>query len=206
MKDYFEEVAENWDRMRSEYFDERVREKVIAEAGITSSMRVVDIGIGTGFMAIGLARIAKSVVGIDQSTKMLQVASQNLLRLGINNVELRKGCVEKIPLEDESMDAVFGNMILHHIQNPPRAIKEMGRILKKGGRLVITDLDKHDNEWMKEKMADVWLGFDRRQVDKWLREARFNDVIVKCTGCDCCGESSNGEKVKVSIFLALGVK
>ena len=90
---------------------------------------------------------------------MLEVGRQNLG--GFSNVEQRLADGATLPFDDASLDAVFANMYLHHCPDPQAAIAEMVRVLKPGGRLVITDLDQHEHTWMREEMADNWLGFDR---------------------------------------------
>lgn len=86
------------------------------------------------------------------------------------------------------------------------ALKEMARLLKRGGKLILTDLDQHDQEWMREEMADFWLGFDRIQIDNWLREAGFEEVAIECAPTSCCTDSPEGEKVSITIFIAQGTK
>jgi len=111
------------------------------------------------------------------------------------------------------VDAVFANMYLHHCPDPAAAIVEMVRVLKPGGRLMLTDLDTHSHEWMRREMADEWLGFDRGQVWEWLRAAGLVNVIVDCTGTSCCAESQSPAEVdpedrqaEISVFLATGTR
>jgi ubiquinone/menaquinone biosynthesis C-methylase UbiE len=203
---YFDRMAEQWDSLRGGYFDEGVRESAIARAALRPEMVVADIGTGTGFMLIGLAPLVRCAYGFDSSAEMLRVAQSNLDAKGIANVELRQADGLTLPLGDDAVDAVFANMYLHHIVEPPLALAEMRRILKPGGRLVLTDLDAHDHAWMREEMADVWLGFDRAQVRRWLEAAGFREVAVDCAGSNCCGESKGGDHAEISIFVAVGVK
>jgi len=202
--DYFDQVAEEWDHLRAGYFDETVREAAIEQAGLSPEMVVADVGTGTGFMIQGLAPLVKRVYGFDASAEMLKVAARNLE--GFDNVELRQADGLSLPLEDSSLDAIFANMYLHHIPEPPLALKEMARLLRRGGKLILTDLDQHDQEWIREEMADFWLGFDRRQIDNWLREAGFEEVAIECAPTTCCTDSPEGEEVSISIFIAQGTK
>ncbi len=178
VKSYFREVAPHWDQMRQGYFTEEVRDAAIARANLGRDSVVADVGTGTGFMLDGVAPRVRKAYGFDNSAEMLGVARTNLSRLG--NVELRLSEGSSLPLEDGSLDAVFANMYLHHAPDPAAAVREMARMLKPGGRLVITDVDRHQEEWMRVEMADLWLGFDREQVAGWYRAAGLAEVQVEC--------------------------
>jgi len=208
---YFEKVAGEWDAIRSGYFTEAVRKSAIAKAYLRPEVVVADVGAGTGFMAAGLAPLVGKVYALDGSTAMLDVARHNLAQF--DNVEFQESDGQSLSLSDESMDVVFANMYLHHCTDPLAAIREMVRVLRPGGRLVITDMDAHTFEWMKEEMADEWLGFERAQVRAWLREAGLVNLSVDCTGQSCCAESQTlgatitdaaDRQAKISIFVATG--
>src|SRR5664279_378277 len=166
---YFDKVADQWDSLRSGYFTEAVREAAIRKAYLLPEMSVVDIGAGTGFMAAGLAPLVKHVYVLDGSASMLNVARKNLAQF--KNLTFKEADGLSLPLEDASLNAAFANMYLHHCPKPLAAIREMVRILRPGGRLVITDMDAHTHEWLKTEMADVWLGFERSQMREWFEIA-----------------------------------
>jgi SAM-dependent methyltransferase len=184
--------------MRAGYFGESVRDAAIAKAYLHPEMTVADIGTGTGFVATGLAPLVRQVVAVDGSAAMLEAAQRNLS--GLANVTTRLADGAALPFEDGSLDAVFTNMYLHHCPDPQAAIAEMVRVLRPGGRLVITDLDQHEHEWMRREMADEWLGFDRGQIKAWLRGAGLVNVIVDCTNQSCSATSQTvGAAAEVSI-------
>lgn len=208
---YFEAVAGEWDDLRAGFFDEAVRDAAIDRAYLRPEMVVADVGAGTGFMAAGLAPHVARVHVVDGAPAMLEVARRNLA--GHTNVEFHLAEGSSIPLPDASVDAVFANMYLHHCPEPLAAIQELTRLLRPGGRLVITDLDSHAHDWFRTEMADEWMGFDREQVRAWFREADLVNVIVTGTRQSCCTQSAAHEgvaaddgRVRVGIFLATGTR
>ncbi len=203
---YFEKIAEQWDDLRTSYFTEAVREAAIAKAYLHPSMSVADIGAGTGFMTAGLAPLVKHVHVLDGSESMLEVARKNLAQFA--NVEFQLADGLSLPLPDASMDAVFANMYLHHCPKPLAAIREMLRILRPGGRLVITDMDSHTHAWLKTEMADLWLGFERDQMRTWFEKAELVNVVIDGTGQSCQAECAEDQSVQaeISIFVASGTK
>jgi ubiquinone/menaquinone biosynthesis C-methylase UbiE len=203
-KAYFDGVAKDWDELRKAMFSERVRDLVVKESHVTPDSVVVDVGCGTGFLSKGFVGIAHQVIGVDSSEEMLTQARNNLYQA--KNFETRLGTAETIPLEDGMADLVVGNMILHHCPNPLAAIKEMARVLKPGGRLLLTDLDKHEHEEVREEHKDLWLGFDREDLKKRFELAGLKKVEVRGTDEFCCTTSSCVGEIKVSIFLARGTK
>lgn len=207
---YFATVANRWDRMREDFFDETIADSIVKASDIKQDSTVVDVGCGTGFLTQHVAMRTQHVgkiVGVDLSPSMLQTAKDNLAKLGLlGSVEFRVGDAEKLPLDDCFADAVVGNMILHHCPRPKRAVSEMARVLKQGGKLAVADLEKHDERWLREEMADRWLGFEPSKVKKWLEDAGLEDVKVEQARTKCCGISMHGRKAEIGIFIASGSK
>jgi len=196
--------------MRREYYDEHLRDTIINRAEIKRGTIVLDVGVGTGFLALGAARaVGKTgkVIGVDLSEAMLNKAKENLSKRGLaNRVEFRIGDAENVPLEDDSVDVVIGNMILHHCPDPQRAIREMTRVLKPGGKLVVSDLEEHHEAWLKAEMADLWLGFNLEKIHEMFIQANLKNVRVELARTKCCGVSIAGKKVAIGIFVVEGQK
>ena len=203
-KQYFSTIAPKWDELRAGYFTAAMRDDAIARAGLPPSAVVADVGTGTGFVLQGLLPHASRLVGFDASAEMLAVARANLASHA--HVELRQAEGEALPADTGAFDAVFANMYLHHAPDPAHAIDEMVRILKPGGRLVVTDLDAHDQQWMRSEMADHWLGFPREDVRHWFHAAGLQNVTVDNAAGACTSRSPSDETVALSVFLAVGTK
>jgi ubiquinone/menaquinone biosynthesis C-methylase UbiE len=200
-REYFDKVADQWDTMRRQFFGEGVRRAAIAAADVKPGMVVADVGTGTGFLAEAAVNAGASVIGIDISGGML---SQVTSRLAGRAFEARQGDTAALPLADGEADAVVGNMVLHHAEDPPAAIREMARALKPGGRLVITDADTHTHEWLRTEQHDRWMGFDRGDVRRWFEAAGLQDVTVGDTHEICSPTSNCGTQAAITIFIATG--
>ena len=202
---YFDDVAPQWDRMRKSFYSEHVREKALAVAGVQSDRYAADLGAGTGFISEGLVAHGLKVIAIDQSDTMLAVMRAKFA--GHADIEYRTGDAGHLPIPDQSVDYVFANMYLHHVESPAQAIWEMARILKPGGRVVITDLDEHNYEFLRAEHHDRWMGFRREEVKAWFSAAGLHEVEVNSVGEDCCAQSScSCGQATVSIFVASGTK
>jgi SAM-dependent methyltransferase len=114
---------------------------------------------------------------------------------------------ESLPIDDGSLDYVFANMYLHHVERPANAIREAFKKLKAGGVIVVTDLDAHKFEYLRTEHNDRWMGFERSDIAAWYEEAGFEDVKVDCVGETCDSTSScGGGDASISIFYAIGRK
>ena len=102
------------------------------------------------------------------------------------------------------MDFCFANMLLHHVEAPRVAIREMARVVRPGGRVVVTDMDEHDHEFLRSEQHDRWLGFRREEIRRWFRDAGLTEVRVEDLGETCCATACDGSAAAVSIFLAMG--
>jgi ArsR family transcriptional regulator len=130
---------------------------------------VGDLGCGTGEVAAALAPFVARVLAVDRSPDMLQAARRRLRER--SNVEVRRGELEALPIDDGELDAATLLLVLHHIPDPSAALAEAARALKPGGRVVIADMLPHDREAYRQQMGHVWLGFAEEQILRMLEAA-----------------------------------
>jgi ubiquinone/menaquinone biosynthesis C-methylase UbiE len=210
VKGYFKKVAADWDEMRHGYYDDSLADTIIEEADITVGSTVLDLGCGTGFLTTRAAKAvgqSGKVIAIDSSEEMLENAKGKLKDAGLSErVDLRVGDAERIPLDDASVDTIVANMVLHHCPEPELALREMARVLKANGTLVFADLEAHNEDWMRDEMADLWLGFDPLDIERWLEHVGFEEVKVDSGNAKCSGESVAGRKAELDVFVAKAVK
>jgi SAM-dependent methyltransferase len=139
---------------------------------------VADLGCGEGYLTIETARWARHVTAVDRSSGVLARAKALAARKKCSNITWKKGELEKLPIDSQSLDVALLSQALHHAAEPASALEEAARILKPGGRLLILDLRPHDEGWVREKLGDQWLGFSDEQLAGLLAGAGFTDVKV----------------------------
>jgi ArsR family transcriptional regulator len=149
----------------SRFYREKLLELLPADPGVT-----LDLGCGTGQLARMLAARLARLICVDQSPNMLERARQ---AVDLPGVEFRIGALEHLPLRDGEVDTVVASMILHHMPEPVLGLREIRRVLKPGGQLLLAELDRHREEVMRTAFADFWLGFSQARLERSLRDAGF---------------------------------
>jgi ArsR family transcriptional regulator len=169
---FFDSIAEDWEKLKHEIIGDVDIKGMIMEA-MPVSETIVDLGCGTGDLLDPLKGKADFVIGVDKSPRMLEEAQRRFAGDGAN-IDLRIGQLEHLPLREGEADAAVINMVLHHLPEPLKAIREAFRILKKGDTFIISDLLHHEMESMRERYGDRWLGFSREDIEKWLEVGGFD--------------------------------
>ena len=173
-RNFFESVGPEWDALRKVFNDEALRAHAVARL-VSPNLRVLDVGTGTGILAIELARLGLSVIAVDNSARMLDAARAKIESEELAGIELRRGEASALPVSDSEVDAALAHMVLHYIPSPSEAIREMARVLKPGGVAVIVDFVRHGHEWMRGELGVSWLGFDEGEIASWFSDASLGD-------------------------------
>jgi len=158
---FFSSSAGKWDRLRAELFGKRA-DIVGLLSLLDNQWTVADLGCGTGQVTELIAPFVGRVIAIDDSAAMLTAARRRLSPL--ENVEIRSGALESVPLDDGSVDVALVFLALHYVAEPEKAIAEAARVLRRAGRLVVVDIMPHDREELIHEMGHVWRGFSEDHI------------------------------------------
>jgi len=174
-QEFFSSSAGQWDRVRDELFGDRFHLAALA-AFAQGGWTVGDLGCGTGQTSAAIAPFVAHVIAVDASAAMLQAAKKRLH--GIDNIELRRGELEALPIDEARLDAATLMLVLHHVPEPERALAEVARVLKPGGRAIVVDMQPHDRENYRQQMGHVWLGLGEDHVRAIFHESGFEGVRI----------------------------
>ncbi|MGN6667956.1 MAG: class I SAM-dependent methyltransferase [Trinickia sp.] len=150
-------------------------ETLAAQIASTPNADVLDLGCGAGHASFACARHARSVVAYDLAEPMLATVATAARDRGLANIRTQQGSAERLPFADASFDWVVSRMSAHHWHDVPRALAEVRRVLKPGGRVLFIDvvgadsplLDTHlqaievlrDGSHVRNYRADEWIAF-----------------------------------------------
>ena len=168
---FFNTIAEDWDKFSREILGGFDLPAAI-RARMPRCRTAADLGCGTGAVPAAMPQMADTVIGVDGSPRMLELARRRLAEYG-ERISLRIGDLAHLPLADGEADFVSLNLVLHHLADPQEALREVRRIISLGGTLVLTDFDRHEDERMRSEYGDRRLGFEAAALHEYLENAGF---------------------------------
>ena len=159
----------------------------VAIASLKEGDVVLDLGSGAGFDAfLAAKRVGEKgrVIGVDMTPEMIAKAKENAKKGKCSNVEFRLGEIEKLPIEDNSVDVIISNCVINLLPEKQKVFKEAFRVLKHGGRLMVSDLVliKSLPENVRES-AKAYVGCIAGAVTKedylgYIGKAGFRDIKI----------------------------
>jgi ArsR family transcriptional regulator len=172
---FFASASGQWDHLRAELFGRSSMLQALP-ALLDDRWTIGDLGCGTGHTAATVAPFVSQVIAVDRSGDMLNAARRRLK--GFANVDVRRGDLQALPIDDATLDAALLLLVLHHAPDPAAVLAEAARVLAPGGRLVVCDMLPHDREEYKQGMGHVWLGFSEDQMRRLMTAAGFADIRI----------------------------
>lgn len=162
---------------------------------LTSRHRVMEVGPGAGELLTCLASQFDEVIALDNSLEMLNQAKASVAARNQNNVMFVHGDTSIAIAQGLHCDLLIYDMVLHHIPSPWEAFQDSARILKDKGILILIDLSRHDQDWVRESCGDLWLGFENNDLEDWAAQAGLT------TGPSVYLGLRNGFQVQMRVFV-----
>ena len=184
----------------------------INHANLQEGETVVDLGSGAGidiFLAARKVLDSGKAIGIDMTDKMLEKARENALKGNFSNVEFKKGDIEEnIPLNHNSVDVVISNCVINLTTNKTNAFKEVFRILRKNGRMIISDLITDVELPSGEINSDQWCecidgALTRENYISCIQQAGFEKIEILEERSYMDGEKINNRKISSLVIKAI---
>jgi ubiquinone/menaquinone biosynthesis C-methylase UbiE/DNA-binding transcriptional ArsR family regulator len=178
-RNFFLKHGRNWDVLRAQFLSNNML-KSIFRKHLDPSHTIADLGCGSGESIIVLRKSGFDgrIIGVDNSPIMLKNAQEKVATARLASVEFRLGDLEHLPMKDNESDALLAVMVLHHMAQPEFVFREFFRALAPGGKLLVIDLLKHENEKFRLEMGDLWLGFSPEDLSAWTRDSGFADPVI----------------------------
>ncbi len=170
-RQFFNTIAEDWDKLSREIMGGFDLAATVLRR-MPSCAVAADLGCGTGNVLHAMLQKAQTVIGVDGSSRMLELARRRFAAEG-ERVSLRIGDLSHLPLRDAEADFVSLNMVLHHLAHPVEVLREIKRVLAPSGLLLLTDFNQHNDERMRLEYGDHWLGFTQEVLHAHLSKAGF---------------------------------
>ncbi len=176
-RDFAREQAGHWDLLGRELHSSTAALLGLAEMA-PRGLVLADLGAGTGLLLPVLASFAGKVYAVDHSSEMLDYARKRCAEQGAENVEFLCCGLDDLPQAlPEACDCMLMHFVLHQLARPLHILRTVTKGLKPGGRLVIVDRTKHEDEEARRKFGSLWLGFERETIRNWLEAADLHEFV-----------------------------
>lgn len=156
---------------------------------------VLEVGPGEGQLLPVLAENYDRVIALDNSEEMLNKARITVQTNNIKNVEFVLGDTGVAVEKKITADLIICSMVLHHISSPAEIFNDSARLLENKGVILIVDLCRHSQDWVREMCGDLWLGFGPEELTNWAEQAGFE------SGQSLYLSLRNGFQIQMRLFI-----
>jgi len=161
---------------------------------LNQSARVMEVGPGEGELLRQLASQFDHIIALDNSPEMLDMARHTIAKAEMNNVSFVLGDTGVAKHQQLRCDLLIFNMVLHHISSPAETFADCAHILNPNGLLLVVDLCRHDQDWVRQGCGDLWLGFESEDLTHWAEKAEL------ATGQSLYLGLRNGFQIQMRLF------
>lgn len=158
---------------------------------VGADTKALELGVGGGCFLPALATRFKQVYAIDISSSMLELAKQKIAQHKLENIELILQSSEQF---EQKVDFISINMVMHHVPSPKSLFGDASRLLNKDGTLLVTDLYRHQQDWVKQSCGDLWLGFEPEELKHLAQQAGLEELQSQFLGLN------NGFQIQFRLF------
>ncbi|MDP1930294.1 MAG: metalloregulator ArsR/SmtB family transcription factor [Gammaproteobacteria bacterium] len=144
---------------------------LLHELELSADLKVMEVGPGEGELLAKLAQQFSNVIALDNALEMLNLAKTTIAAGKLDNVSFIHGDTHTALALNTRCDVILYDMVLHHLPSPQEAFQHATNLLNEGGLLLIVDLCRHDQDWVRESCGDLWLGFDPDELHDWATQA-----------------------------------
>lgn len=177
MQNRFDNAAQEWDsRPLSVQLNDSIGKAIIENIPLNGSMRVLDVGCGTGLISFTLSPLVGEVVGIDSSKGMVERFEQKAQNSPNTSCMLLDLDSDELPLD--SFDLIVSAMAFHHLKEPQKIMKKLCSSLKAGGRIAIADLFSEDGTFHDDNSGIWHFGFSPEEISGWYENVKIKNLRI----------------------------
>jgi len=176
---FFNGMQAYYQTFRLDTFPVGLDEYFLSRIPLNSQYICADFGCGNGDLSIKLHSKVSKVYAIDNSSEMINSLTKIIENKNYDNIIPIFANVNDLKVLKNKVDIGYCNLLLHHIFEPEKAIKEMVNTLKPGGHLIIGDLFRTKDNWLYKEMHDFWSGFEVKHIQEWFRKANLEVICIE---------------------------
>jgi ubiquinone/menaquinone biosynthesis C-methylase UbiE/DNA-binding transcriptional ArsR family regulator len=196
--DFFSKCADKFQQNQDLVADARQYagslQELLDGSGLPATSIVMEVGPGEGKLLPLLSRSFAKVIALDNSAQMLKLARATAREAQLSNVRFVAGDTARAAELGLKADLIIFSMVLHHIASPAEAFAQCASLLPPGGMLLVVDLCRHHQDWVRDSCGDLWLGFEADELCNWARQAGFNSGQHLLQGL------RNGFQIQMRVF------